>query len=274
VRLGAVTGVGHARLINERFGRFWGWFSVGDLFPSTFPDHVTSSSASPGRLLRRYLRLRRSGRSRPSRWWRSPPRAASSGGSGPCSSSFAVSWVQIPFALLVAPQWGTIGHNFVVPGIHGGASSAAVLLIIAHLVPRWSVDCSSNSQHRRQRITRRFIATNAPHRPRGVRGGPSEPLAIWWPHFAARGTKAFGNFTDAAGGPTSWPNHSHLLGALFAILPLRRQHPRAAARHPVDQLRLRGRVRDFRLPPPGIQGGQTVLSELHGHGPWLQPAFV
>src|SRR5271165_2108151 len=31
VRLGAVTGVGHARLINERFGRFWGAFSVGDL---------------------------------------------------------------------------------------------------------------------------------------------------------------------------------------------------------------------------------------------------
>ncbi len=29
VRLGAVTGVGHARLINERFGKFWGWFSVG-----------------------------------------------------------------------------------------------------------------------------------------------------------------------------------------------------------------------------------------------------
>ena len=28
VRLGAVTGVGHARLIKERFGRFWGWFSV------------------------------------------------------------------------------------------------------------------------------------------------------------------------------------------------------------------------------------------------------
>jgi Natural resistance-associated macrophage protein len=29
VRLGAVTGVGHARLINERFGRFWGWFASG-----------------------------------------------------------------------------------------------------------------------------------------------------------------------------------------------------------------------------------------------------
>jgi len=36
VRLGAVTGVGHARLINERFGRFWGWFSVGDLFILNF----------------------------------------------------------------------------------------------------------------------------------------------------------------------------------------------------------------------------------------------
>src|SRR5271169_4814201 len=36
VRLGAVTGVGHARLINERFGRFWGAFSVGDLFILNF----------------------------------------------------------------------------------------------------------------------------------------------------------------------------------------------------------------------------------------------
>src|SRR5271165_698226 len=32
LRLGAVTGVGHARLILERFGRFWGAFSVVDLF--------------------------------------------------------------------------------------------------------------------------------------------------------------------------------------------------------------------------------------------------
>ena len=36
VRLGAVTGVGHARLINERFGKFWGTFSVGDLFILNF----------------------------------------------------------------------------------------------------------------------------------------------------------------------------------------------------------------------------------------------
>lgn len=32
LRLGAVTGVGHGRLILERFGKFWGAFSVIDLF--------------------------------------------------------------------------------------------------------------------------------------------------------------------------------------------------------------------------------------------------
>jgi NRAMP (natural resistance-associated macrophage protein)-like metal ion transporter len=32
LRLGAVTGVGHARLILKRFGKFWGAFSVVDLF--------------------------------------------------------------------------------------------------------------------------------------------------------------------------------------------------------------------------------------------------
>src|ERR1700680_5169127 len=41
VRLGLVTGVGHARLILERFGKFWGFFSVGDLFILNFLTIVT-----------------------------------------------------------------------------------------------------------------------------------------------------------------------------------------------------------------------------------------
>src|SRR6202045_2586469 len=41
VRLGAATGVGRARLINERLGRGWGWFSVGDLFLLNFFSIVT-----------------------------------------------------------------------------------------------------------------------------------------------------------------------------------------------------------------------------------------
>jgi hypothetical protein len=49
VRLGAVTGVGHARLINERFGRFRGWFSVGDLFISIVTELI---GVSPAALLR------------------------------------------------------------------------------------------------------------------------------------------------------------------------------------------------------------------------------
>src|SRR6202167_2282364 len=41
MRLGAVTGVGHARLIFERFGKFWGAFSVIDLFLLNFLTIVT-----------------------------------------------------------------------------------------------------------------------------------------------------------------------------------------------------------------------------------------
>jgi Mn2+/Fe2+ NRAMP family transporter len=48
VRLGAVTGVGHARPINERFGRFWGWFSVGDLFLLNFLTITTEFIAIVG----------------------------------------------------------------------------------------------------------------------------------------------------------------------------------------------------------------------------------
>src|SRR3979411_3317703 len=40
-RLGAVPGGGHARLIFERFGKFWGAFSVGDLFILNFLTIVT-----------------------------------------------------------------------------------------------------------------------------------------------------------------------------------------------------------------------------------------
>ncbi len=41
IRLGAVTGVGHGKLIFERFGKFWGAFSVFDLFILNFLTIVT-----------------------------------------------------------------------------------------------------------------------------------------------------------------------------------------------------------------------------------------
>src|SRR2546421_2656708 len=41
VRLGAVTGVGHARLVIERFGPGWGWFEGGYLLLMNFMIIVT-----------------------------------------------------------------------------------------------------------------------------------------------------------------------------------------------------------------------------------------
>src|SRR5260370_20691342 len=41
VRLGSTTHRGHAELIFERFGRFWGWFALSDLFLGNLLTLVT-----------------------------------------------------------------------------------------------------------------------------------------------------------------------------------------------------------------------------------------
>ena len=70
VRLGAVTGVGHARLINERFGRFWGAFSVGDLFILNFLTIVTEFiGVQPGSRLLRGQPLHLGPAGRAWAWW-------------------------------------------------------------------------------------------------------------------------------------------------------------------------------------------------------------
>ncbi len=131
VRLGAVTGVGHARLINERFGRFWGWFSVGDLFVLSFLTIVTEFIGVS--LALSYFGITPYG---------SVPLTAVLLIGITASGSFArweraiflfiaTSLVLYPLALASHPYWGQIAYHLVVPGIQGGASSAAVLLIIA-----------------------------------------------------------------------------------------------------------------------------------------------
>src|SRR5579864_7820665 len=131
VRLGAVTGVGHARLINERFGRFWGWFSVGDLFILNFLTIVTEFIGVS--LALRYFHVSP---------YISVPVTAVVLVAITASGSFrrweqamflfiAVSLIQIPLALLSEPNWSQIGYHFVVPGVQGGFTSTAVLLIIA-----------------------------------------------------------------------------------------------------------------------------------------------
>jgi NRAMP (natural resistance-associated macrophage protein)-like metal ion transporter len=131
VRLGAVTGVGHARLINERFGRFWGWFSVGDLFLLNFLTIVTEFIGVS-------LALGYFGVSA----YLSVPIAAALLVAITVTGSFRA-WERsmfvfvfanlliVPLFFLAHPQAGPIARDFVVPGISGGANSTSVLLIIA-----------------------------------------------------------------------------------------------------------------------------------------------
>ncbi len=131
IRLGAVTGVGHARLINERFGRFWGWFSVGDLFLLNFLTIVTEFAGVSLALgyfgVSDYIAV---------------PIAALALIAITSTGSFR-SWERFMYVFIVAnvlviplfvfshPHGATIVQHTFVPGIAGGASSSAVLLIIA-----------------------------------------------------------------------------------------------------------------------------------------------
>jgi len=223
VRLGAVTGVGHARLIIERFGKFWGAFSVGDLFLLNFLTIVTEFIGVS--LALRYF-------------------GVSSYISVPCgalvligiaiSGSFrrweramflfiAVSVVLLPLLLLSHPRYGTIGYDFVVPGIHGGVSSDAILLIIAIVgttVAPWQL-FFQQSNVIDKRITPRFISYERADTSLGaivVVLGAAAILVV--AVFAVRGTGLAGHFTDALGVADALGKHSRVLGALFAIVLL------------------------------------------------------
>jgi Mn2+/Fe2+ NRAMP family transporter len=221
VRLGAVTGVGHARLINERFGRFWGWFSVGDLFILNFLTIVTEFigvslalrffGVSPyisvpiaGLLL---ILITASGSFR--RWEQA------------MFLFIAVSLIQIPLALISEPHWGSVGYHFVVPGVQGGVTSDAVLLIIAIVgttVAPWQL-FFQQSNVVDKRITPRFIPYERADTTLGafvvVIGATAILIAGV---FAAVGTGAAGHFTDALGTALALEKHGQVYGALFAIV--------------------------------------------------------
>src|SRR3977135_618218 len=221
VRLGAVTGVGHARLINERFGRFWGWFSVGDLFLLNFLTIVTEfigvSLALSYFGVSKYVSvpiaavllvvITASGSFR--RWERA------------MLAFIALRLLLVPLLLLSAPHCGSAAPNFVVPGIRGGASSDAVLLIIAIVgttVAPWQL-FFQQSNIIDKRITPRFIRYE---RADTVAGSVVVVLGaaalIMIADFAVRGTALAGKFTDALGIAHALGDHSALLGSLFAIV--------------------------------------------------------
>ncbi|OBB97437.1 NRAMP family divalent metal transporter [Mycobacterium sp. 852002-40037_SCH5390672] len=221
VRLGAVTGVGHARLINERFGRGWGWFSVGDLFLLNFLTIVTEfigiSLAAEYIGVSKYVvvpisavalvAIMASGSFR--RWERA------------MFVFIAVTLLQIPMLLMSHPQWGHAAKSFVVPGISGGISSDAVLLIIAIVgttVAPWQL-FFQQSNVVDKRITPRFMGYERADTVLGafvvVVGAAALMMTGEW---AARSTNTIGGFTDAGATAHLLGEHRPVLGSIFAIV--------------------------------------------------------
>ncbi|OBJ36572.1 manganese transporter [Mycolicibacterium mucogenicum] len=222
VRLGAVTGVGHARLINERFGRGWGWFSVGDLFLLNFLTLVTEfigiALAADYFNVSKYIVV---------------PTAAVALIAIMASGSFrrweramfvfiAITLLQIPMMLMSHPQWGHAAKSFVMPSISGGVTSDAVLLIIAIVgttVAPWQL-FFQQSNIVDKRITPRFIGYERADTVIGavvVVTGAAALVIVG--DFAAR-LSGKTDFVDAGNVAQLLGAHSPVLGSIFSIVLL------------------------------------------------------
>jgi NRAMP (natural resistance-associated macrophage protein)-like metal ion transporter len=200
IRLGAVTGVGHARLIFERFGKFWGAFSVGDLFLLNFLTIVTEFigvSLALGYFgVSKYLAV---------------PIAAATLVAITSTGSFrswerfmyvfvVANFLVIPLLVLAHPNLGNIAQHTFSPGIRGGAGSTAVLLIIAIVgttVAPWQL-FFQQSNIIDKRITPRWINYERADTVIGafvVVIGAGALVAVT--AFAFAGTRYFGHFSDA-----------------------------------------------------------------------------
>jgi Mn2+/Fe2+ NRAMP family transporter len=224
VRLGAVTGVGHARLIIERFGRGWGWFEAGYLFLQNFLIIVTEFIGV--RLSLGYFGVSA---------YVSVPIATVALIAVTASGSFRA-WersmflfmfgnvLMIPLFFLAHPGAGEIADHLFVPGIRGGASSAAVLLLISIVgttVAPWQL-FFQQSNIVDKRITPRWINYERLDTVLGavvvVVGAGALICAA---AFSLGGTRYFGGFTDAGGVATALRHTvGSTAGSFFAIVLL------------------------------------------------------
>ncbi len=223
LRLGAVTGVGHARLILERFGKFWGAFSVVDLFILNALTIVTEFIGIT--LAAGFLGL---------------PKLAAVGlaavvvigaaftGSFRRFERIAVAFcagslLLIPVYFLAHPRTAQLAHNLLVPQLPGGAGqlSTVMLLIIGIVgttVAPWQL-FFQQSYVIDKRITPRFMKYEKADLWIGivivVLGGAALMGAC---AAAFAGTGGFGHFTDAAGLARGLQAYGgRTLGVLFAI---------------------------------------------------------
>lgn len=222
LRLGAVTGVGHARLILERFGKFWGAFSVIDLFLLNALTIVTEFigislgltflglPTLPGVLIAAVVII-----------------AAASTGSfrrfeQVCLVLVFGSLLLVPILVMSHPPLGQVLHDFLVPGFPGGAELSTVMLLIIAIVGTtvapWQL-FFQQSYVIDKRITPRFIGYEKVDLWLGiviVILGAGAMMAFCAAAFG--GTPAFGQFTDAGGvasGLATYVNQA--AGVLFAV---------------------------------------------------------
>ncbi len=204
LRLGAVTGVGHARLILERFGKFWGAFSVIDLFILNALTIVTEFIGIT--LAAGYLGV---------------PKlvavalaaaviiAAAFTGSFRRFERIAVAFcagslLLIPLFVFAHPSAGQMAHGFVVPGLPGGSGQMATVMllvigIVGTTVAPWQL-FFQQSYVIDKRITPRFMRYEKADLWIGIVIVVLGAAAVMGATAAAfGGTRGFGNFTDSAG---------------------------------------------------------------------------
>jgi Mn2+/Fe2+ NRAMP family transporter len=223
LRLGAVTGVGHARLILERFGRFWGAFSVIDLFILNALTIITEFIGIT--LAAGFLGLPKIA---------AVALAAAVVVGAAFTGSFrrferiavafcAGSLLLIPVYFLAHPAASQMAHGLVVPQLPGGPGgpSAVVLLIIGIVgttVAPWQL-FFQQSYIIDKRITPRFIRYEQVDLWIGIAivvlGGTALMGAVAAAFAHAPGAR---HFTDAAGLAAGLQSYAgRATGVLFAI---------------------------------------------------------
>jgi Mn2+/Fe2+ NRAMP family transporter len=222
VRLGAVTGVGHARLIKERFGRFWGWFSVGDLFLLNFltisTEFIGVSLAGEYFGFSPYVvvplaaillvGITITGNFR--RWERA------------MFVFLFASLLVLPLLVFSHPDPSAALTGFVKPGVAGGLTSDAALLIIAIVgttVAPWQL-FFQQSNVIDKRITPRWLDYEKADTVLGAFVVVIGAAAIMMASASAfSGTSDFGHFSDALHIARGLATHlTRIEGTIFALL--------------------------------------------------------
>ncbi|WP_374023521.1 NRAMP family divalent metal transporter [Mycobacterium sp. HNNTM2301] len=223
LRLGAITRVGHARLIFERFGKFWGAFSVGDLLVLNALTIVTEFIGVA--LALGFLGCPKV---------IAVPAAAVllfavvAGGSfrrweGLMFLLIAVNVLVIPMVLLVHPSASRVASGLV-PGFAGGVNSTVLLLVIAIVgttVAPWQL-FFQQSNVVDKRITARWMGYARADLVIGivvVMVGATALMAVT--AFGLAGTPEVGHFADAGAVAAGLSRHlGGTVGTLFAIVLL------------------------------------------------------